>query len=155
VASGVILISATALATHQLWLTIPLAYGFVARVACGPRLSPLGRFATQLVAARFGKNAHRVPGPPKRFAQAMGAAFTVAALVAWLLGNNLVTEVLLAVLLVPATLEAAFGYCVGCQLFSLGIHLGLVPKDVCLECGDLYGPNARRRRVTHAAHHTA
>ena len=69
VAAGVIVMASLTLATHQLWLTIPLAYGFVARVACGPKLSPLGRVATQIVAPIIGKNARRVPGPPKRLAQ--------------------------------------------------------------------------------------
>ena len=155
VAAGVIVMSAVALGTHQLWLTIPLAYGFVARVACGPRFSPLGRLATQLVAPRIGKNAKRVPGPPKRFAQAMGAAFTLAAMLSWLLGNDLVAEVLLAVLLVPATLEAGFGYCVGCKIFAYGIHLGVVPETICLECGDLYGPSARKRREARAGQNVA
>jgi hypothetical protein len=155
VAAGVIVMSAVALGTQQLWLTIPLAYGFVARVACGPRFSPLGRIATQLVAPRLGKNAKRVPGPPKRFAQAMGAVFTLAALMAWLLGNNLVADVLLGLLLVPATLEAGFGYCVGCKVFAFAMHLGVVPEDVCLECGDLYGPAARRRREARAKAHAA
>jgi hypothetical protein len=146
VATGVIVMAAVALATHQLWLTIPLTYGFVARVACGPRFSPLGLVATRLVAPMLGEHAKLVPGPPKRFAQGMGAVFTVAALLSWALGFGLGAEVLLALLLVPATLEAAFGFCVGCVIFAFGIRSGLVPEEVCLECGDLYGPEARRRR---------
>jgi hypothetical protein len=155
VAAGVIVMAAVAISTHQLWLTIPLAYGFVARVACGPRFSPLGLIATRVVVPRLGAHAKLVPGPPKRFAQAMGAMFTLAALLAWALGSDLGAEVLLAVLLVPATLEAAFGYCVGCRIFALGIRSGLVPEEVCLECGDLYGPEARRRREQRAAQHIA
>jgi hypothetical protein len=96
-----------------------------------------------------------VPGPPKRFAQAIGAAFTVAALLAWALGNGLVAEVLLALLLVPATLEAGLGFCVGCSIFAFGIRRGLVPEQVCVECGDLYGPEARRRRQLRDAQHIA
>jgi hypothetical protein len=147
VAAGVIVMAAVAISTHQLWLTIPLAYGFVARVACGPRFSPLGLIATRVVVPRLGAHAKLVPGPPKRFA--------LAALLAWALGSDLGAEVLLAVLLVPATLEAAFGYCVGCRIFALGIRSGLVPEEVCLECGDLYGPEARRRREQRAAQHIA
>jgi|SRR5665213_304689 len=155
VASGVVVMAAIALATHQLWLTIPLAYGFVARVACGPRFSPLGLVATRLVAPRLGAHAKLVPGPPKRFAQAMGATFTVAALLVWLLWSDLAAEVLLGLLIVPAVLEAALGYCVGCRIFALAIRSGLVPEEVCLECGDLYGPEARRRREQRAAQHIA
>ncbi len=63
-----------------LWLTVPLAYGFLARVATGPTLSPLGQLATRVVAPRLGA-ARLVPGPPKRFAQAIGATLSVAAAV--------------------------------------------------------------------------
>jgi hypothetical protein len=45
--------------------------------------------------------------------------------------------VLLAMLLVAATLEAAFGLCLGCRLFALGMRAGLVPERVCRECADL------------------
>jgi Domain of unknown function (DUF4395) len=155
VAGGVIVMSAVALGTHQLWLTVPLAYGFLARVACGPRFSPLGLIATRVIAPRLGTHARLVPGPPKRFAQAMGATFTIAAMLAWLLGNDLVAEILLGLLIVPAALEAFLGYCVGCKIFALGIRSGLVPEEVCLECGDLYGPEARRRREQRATQHIA
>ncbi len=140
VASGVIVMAAVALGTHWLWLTIPLAYGFVARTATGPTLSPLGTLATRVVAPRLGRRARLLPGPPKRFAQAMGAAFTCAALGCWLAGWSLGAEVLLAVLLVPASLEAFFGYCVGCEIFSWLMSLGVVPASVCEECANLRRP---------------
>jgi hypothetical protein len=147
VASGVIAMVLVALGADALWLTIPLAYGFVARTATGPTLSPLGTFATRVVAPRFGRNARLVPGPPKRFAQAIGAVFTCAALACWLAGYGLAARVLLALLLIPATLEAAFGYCVGCELFRGLMALGVVPASVCEECTDLYGAAAARRRA--------
>src|SRR5436190_23994871 len=86
VAGGVLLISAATIllgslaGTGWLWLTVPLAYGFVARVLTGPRLSPLGQLATRVVAPRVAP-AKPVPGPPKRFAQGMGAVITLTALV--------------------------------------------------------------------------
>jgi hypothetical protein len=142
VAAGVIIMAAVALGFDLAWMTIPLAYGFVARVLSGPTLSPLGQFATRIVAPRLGRRARLVPGPPKRFAQAMGAAFTLAALICWLGGARTATFVLLAVLLVPATLEAGFGYCVGCKVFGLLMRAGLIPESICLECADLWGPRA-------------
>src|SRR5436305_14462584 len=66
------------LATGWLWLLVPLAYGFWARVLTGPRLSPLGWLAQRKVAPRLGPPKY-VPGPPKRFAQSIGAAFTTSA----------------------------------------------------------------------------
>lgn len=147
VATGVVAMASVAIATSWWWLTIPLAFGFVARVAAGPRLSPLGLVATRVVAPVLGRDARRVPGPPKRFAQAIGAAFTLAALSAWLAGAPVVTEALLAALLVPATLEAAFGYCVGCKLFGVLMAAGLVPVEVCEACDNLLGTATAARRA--------
>ena len=146
VATGVILMALVAIVFRQPWLTIPLAYGFVARVLTGPRLSPLGQFATRVVAPRLPRWAKFVPGPPKRFAQAMGAAFSLTALALWLGGFTTAAYVTLGLLIIPATLEAALGYCVGCQLFRVGMRIGWVPESVCEECADIWGPAATARR---------
>jgi hypothetical protein len=122
-----------ALATGWFWLVVPLAYGFWARVLTGPTLSPLGRLASQAVAPRLG-TPKWVPGPPKRFAQGMGAAMTTAALVAWLAGAETVVAVLLAVLVVAATLESVFALCLGCKAFAVLMRLGVVPQSVCERC---------------------
>ncbi|MHB8464590.1 MAG: DUF4395 domain-containing protein [Acidimicrobiales bacterium] len=147
VASGVVLMALAAIVLGQPWLTIPLAFGFVARVASGPRFSPLGQLATRVVAPRLPQYKKLVPGPPKRFAQAIGAAFTLSALGAWLAGSATAAFILLGVLLVPAILEAAFGFCVGCKLFAALMRAGLIPEDVCAECADLWGPVARAHRT--------
>jgi hypothetical protein len=76
VVAGVVALTAlVALLVGWRWLLIPLAYGFIARAATGPTLSPLGRLAMTVVAPRLGRP-ERVPGPPKRFAQAIGAVLT-------------------------------------------------------------------------------
>ncbi|MEA2462235.1 MAG: hypothetical protein QOH90_2412, partial [Actinomycetota bacterium] len=69
VAGGVVLMAVTAIAFELEWLLPLIALGFIARVLTGPTLSPLGQFATRIVAPRLGDPKY-VPGPPKRFAQA-------------------------------------------------------------------------------------
>jgi hypothetical protein len=81
----------------------------------------------------------------------MGAVFTVAALICWLSGARTASLVLLAVLLVPATLEAVFGYCIGCRVFAILMRLGVIPEAICLECADIYGPRAGAARAAAAA----
>jgi hypothetical protein len=104
VAAGVVLLAMVTAATGAFWLTIPLAYGFWARVLTGPRLSPLGQLATRVIAPRLG-TPKIVPGPPKRFAQAMGAAMSSAALVLGLvLGLDTAATVVLLVLAAAASL---------------------------------------------------
>jgi hypothetical protein len=148
VAAGVIALTVATLASGQHWLTVPLAYGFVARVASGPRLSPLGQVASRLVAPRLTRWAKFSPGPPKRFAQAMGAGFSLAAMSLWLAGLTLESDVVLAALLVPAALEAGIGFCAGCYVFRALMRLGVVPETVCQECSDLWGTAGARPLAT-------
>jgi uncharacterized protein DUF4395 len=137
VAGVVAATAAVALATGAEWLLVPLAYGFWARVLTGPTLSPLGRLASSVIAPRLGAP-KTVSGPPKRFAQAMGAALTTAGAIAWALGATTAADVLLALLLVAATLESALAFCLGCQVFGLLMRAGLVPAQVCAECSDIW-----------------
>src|ERR1700760_2514382 len=48
------LVLSLALGSGWLWLTAVIAYGFIARVATGPTLSPLGQLATRVLAPRLG-----------------------------------------------------------------------------------------------------
>src|SRR6478735_454127 len=79
VAGGVVLLAGTAIVFDQPWLTVPLALGFI------PRL---------------------VPGPPKRFAQGVGVAFSVTALVLALFGQWDAARVVLGLLVMAAGLES-------------------------------------------------
>jgi hypothetical protein len=125
------------LITGWYWLTIPLAYGFWARVLTGPTLSPLGWAAQNIVAPRLGEK-RPVAGPPKRFAQAMGKVMSTAALVlGFVLRDRTAADVVLALFLPAAGLESIFGYCLGCKAFGLLMRAGLVPEDVCADCADI------------------
>jgi hypothetical protein len=137
VATGVVLRGVAVAALGWGWVLIPLTYGFVARVLAGPRISPLGQVAVKVVAPRLPRHEKLVPGPPKRFAQAIGVAFTLTASTAWLLGAPGAARAVIAVLVVAAALEAAFGFCLGCKVFAVLMRLGVIPDDVCAECNDL------------------
>ena len=76
---GVVVMSLAAIWLNQPWILVPLTYGFLARVAAGPKISPLGWAAVNLAAPRLPSLEKFVPGPPKRFAQAIGASFSVSA----------------------------------------------------------------------------
>jgi hypothetical protein len=137
VAFVVMVTCAVGLATSAYWLFVPLAYGFLARALTGPTLSPLGRLATAVVAPRLGAP-KRVPGPPKRFAQAIGAAFTtVGAVFAFGLGDHAIGDVLFAAMIVAAGLESLAAVCLGCHAFAFLMRVGVVPERVCLECADI------------------
>jgi len=137
VALGVVTMSLIALLTNQSWLLIVLTYGFIARLATGPTLSPLGQFAVRVAGPRLVKWQKFVPGPPKRFAQGIGAVLTSAATIVWLSIGWSVARWILLPLIAAASLEGFFGFCLGCTAFGWLIRAGLVPESVCAECGDL------------------
>ncbi|MGA7417497.1 MAG: DUF4395 domain-containing protein [Acidimicrobiales bacterium] len=138
VATGVLVLCVTAIASRQPWLLVPLAYGFWARVATGPTLSPLGQFATRLVAPRLPVGAKLVPGPPKRFAQAIGVGFSSTAVILWFgFGLSTAAWVVTGLLAVAALLEAAFGLCLGCVTFAGLMKAGVIPEHVCEACADV------------------
>jgi hypothetical protein len=149
VALGVVTMSVLAFVTGWAWILIPLTYGFLARVATGPTLSPLGQFATRVSGPRLVAWQRFVPGPPKRFAQAIGAVLTVATTLTWLLDGWTDARWILIPLVIAASLEGFLGYCLGCTIFGWLIRAGVVPESVCEECGDL------SRRYAAAGHHVA
>jgi Domain of unknown function (DUF4395) len=139
VAAGVVLLSVVTLVSGQWWLMVVLAYGFVARVLTGPTLSPLGQLATRVLTPALHVEPKLVAGPPKRFAQAIGATLSVAAVVARVgFGAATVSEVLLGLVIVAATLESVFAFCLGCKVFALLMRVGIVPEEVCDRCNDIW-----------------
>ncbi|HET7571345.1 MAG TPA: DUF4395 domain-containing protein [Gaiellaceae bacterium] len=139
VAGAVAVLAVLTLAFQQGWLIPVLAYGFVARALTGPTLSPLGQLATRVVTPRLDVSHRYSPGPAKRFAQAIGAALTLAATALWYGGFHVEALVLVAILAAFATLEATLGFCMGCRVFYLGMRLGLVPASVCVDCARVLG----------------
>ena len=142
VAGGVLILGSATLALslaaddRWLWLTAPIALGFLARVLTGPRLSPLGQVSTRLVAPRLGRP-KLVPGPPKRFAQGIGLVVTTAAVVSLALGQPVATQALLGLMIVAAGLEAVFAFCIGCRIFAGLMRLGVIPASTCEACANV------------------
>jgi len=139
VASCVALLSVVALVLQSRWLVAALAYGFVARALAGPTLSPLAHFATRVFTPRMSFRHRYSPGPAKRFAQAIGAVVMLTATaLAFTVGFGVAVDALLGLMVVFATLEAAFGICVGCKAFQLLMRLRVVPESVCVDCNDIW-----------------
>jgi hypothetical protein len=137
VAAGVVLMT-IAVFGGQPWVLVPLAYGFVARLAAGPRFSPLGLLVTKVVTPWLRVEPKLVPGPPKRFAQGIGSVLSVSSLLSWaVFDNTTVALVLVAAVTVAATLESVFAYCLGCKAFALLIRVGIIPAELCEACKDL------------------
>jgi len=143
VAGGVVALSLSAIVFDLPWLTAVIAYGFVARALSGPTLSPLGQLVTRVLTPRLPFAAKPVPGPPKRFAQGIGAVLSTAAAVL-ALGFDLTTAayVLLGLVVVAATLESVFAFCVGCKIFAVLMRVGVIPEEICEECNNIWARTA-------------
>ncbi len=145
VAAGVVALATTTVASRRRWLIVPLAYGFVARALSGPTLSPLGQLATRVVTPRLPVPPKEVAGPPKRFAQALGACISLAALaLAFPFKRSNAAFALVGMIAAFAMLESGFGFCVGCKIFGGLMKAGLVPEHVCAECANIWSRPAVR-----------
>jgi Domain of unknown function (DUF4395) len=148
VAALVVLTAVVALVAQLPWLSIVLAGGFILRVLWGPRFDPFGQLATKVIAPRLGEPRY-TSGPPKRFAQGIGVAFSVAAsLLFFVFDAPTAGYVVLGVLTAAASLEAFVGFCLGCKVFALLMRAGIVPAEVCESCSDIW---ANRPRPTVSA----
>ena len=139
VAAGVVLLGVAAIVLDAPWITVLLAYGFVARVLTGPKLSPLGQVVTRAITPRLTIEPRLVPGPPKRFAQAIGVAFSVTALVLTFGFDEWgAAKVVVGLLVVAAFLESALGLCLGCKAFALLMRIGVIPEAICERCTNIW-----------------
>lgn len=139
VAAGVVVLATITIAFDVRWLTLPLAYGFLARVVTGPTLSPLGQLVTRVITPALDLEPRLVPGPPKRFAQGIGAVFTVTAAVLTYGPDRFdLAQLVLGGLVIAASLEAFVGLCLGCKAFAILMRLGVVPSRICEECNDIW-----------------
>ena len=137
IAAGVVVLAVAYLFSGS-WIVLGfLAYGFVARVLTGPTLSPSAQIVNKLLVPRLSIPAKLIPGPPKRFAQGIGATLAVGAVIARLAGLEPMALMLVAVIGVAATLESVFAFCIGCRIFAGLMAVGLVPASVCEACNNL------------------
>lgn len=132
----VVVLAVVTLLTAFGWGLAIIAAGFWLRVLFGPRISPLALLSVKVLAPRMGR-AKLVAGPPKRFAQGIGAAVSTGAAALFLAGFAPAAWVLLAVLIVAASLEAFAGFCLGCAIFGFLQRRGMIPEDVCEACNNV------------------
>jgi len=139
VAAGVVVMSLLTVVFDLRWMTAVIAYGFLARVLTGPTLSPLGQLVTRVITPALNRPAKLVPGPPKRFAQGIGAVLSITAAVLVLgFGQVGAGYVVLLLVTAAATLESVFAFCLGCTIFGWLMRLGVIPEPICVECNNIW-----------------
>ena len=104
------------------------AGGFAIGAAGGPRRHPYGRIFATFVAPRLGPPSEREPVEPLRFAQLVGLLFAAVGVIGFVAGAPLVGVIATAFALAAAFLNAAFGICLGCQIYPLVTRLRRSPE---------------------------
>ena len=92
---------------------------FAVGAFAGMRWSPYGLLFRTAVAPRLGPVREREPEPPLRFAQFVGLVFAVVGTAGYLLGAPLLGAVATGFALVAALLNAAVGFCLGCEMYLI------------------------------------
>jgi hypothetical protein len=110
---------AVALLTGSGWLVAAQAVVFAVGAFAGLRYAPYGALFRVLVAPRLGPVREREPEAPPRFAQLVGFGFAVVGAAGYLLGAPVVGAVATGLALVAALLNAATGFCLGCELYLI------------------------------------
>ena len=96
---------------------------FAVGAVAGPRRHPYGIVFANVVAPRLGPVREREPVAPLKFAQLVGLVFAVVGVAGFAAGASLVGVIATAAALVAAFLNAAFGICLGCQLYPVVVRL--------------------------------
>jgi hypothetical protein len=110
---------AIVLITGSGWLVAAQAIAFALPALFGMRLSPYGALFRALIRPRLGPPAETEDAAPVRFSQTVGLVFTVVAAVGYLSGVTALGIVATACALLAAFLNAAFGFCLGCEMYGL------------------------------------
>ena len=117
------IIFSVALLTQSSTLILWQAAVFAIGAFRGPQFTPYALIFRILVKPRLKSNPVFEDVRPPKFAQAVGLAFTIIALVGSVAGSAAVFSVAVAFALAAAFLNFAFNYCLGCQFYLLGVRI--------------------------------
>jgi Domain of unknown function (DUF4395) len=110
---------AVVLVTGSVWLLAVQAAVFAVGAVFGLRHSPYGLLYRRLVRPRLGPPAELEPEAPPRFAQAVGLVFAAVGVAGYAAGLTWLGAAATAAALAAAFLNAAFGFCLGCEMYLL------------------------------------
>jgi hypothetical protein len=114
---------AIALVTGNKWLLLAQGVVFAIGAIRGPQFTPYGWIYKNFIKPRLAKEAPTEDVRPPKFAQSVGFAFAAVGTIAAFLGADIVFTVAVGFALGAAFLNAAFNYCLGCEMYLLGLRL--------------------------------
>ena len=110
---------ATALATNNLWVIVAQAIVFAIGAFKGPQFTPYAFIYKSIVKPRLKGEVPTEDVRPPQFAQSVGLIFALVAIGGVLSGTNVIFTVAVAFALGAAFLNAAFNFCLGCEIYLL------------------------------------
>ena len=110
---------ATALVTSNLWVIAFQAVVFAIGAIRGPQFTPYALIFKKLIKPRLKSEVTFEDVRPPQFAQAVGLGFALVAVIASVAGAGGVFTVAVGFALAAAFLNAAFNFCLGCQMYLL------------------------------------
>lgn len=124
VAALVVFISLAFCMTQKWCLILFLSIDFFLRAFKMGKFSVLGNTARFMV-QKLRIGGKPVDEAPKRFAAKLGFIFTIVILILSVAGYLASATVITCVLVLFAILESAFSFCVGCQVYTAGLRMGI------------------------------
>ena len=113
------LVLATALATNNVWVVVAQAIVFAIGASKGPQFTPYAFIYKTFVKPRLKGETPAEDVRPPQFAQSVGLLFALAAIGGALFGVNAIFTIAVAIALGAAFLNAAFNFCLGCEVYLL------------------------------------
>ena len=110
---------AIALVTGSVWIALFQAVVFAIGATKGPQFTPYAFIFRKLIKPRLKSPLRTEDVRPPKFAQSIGLAFALVAIVGAVTGTSVVFSVAVAAALAAAFLNAAFDFCLGCQVYLL------------------------------------
>jgi hypothetical protein len=113
---------ALTLVTNNKWLLLAQAIVFAIGAIRGPQFTPYGFIYKKLIKPRLSKDAPTEDVRPPKFAQSVGFLFALVGLIGAFAGLDALFTVAVGFALGAAFLNAAFNYCLGCEMYLLGLR---------------------------------
>ena len=113
------IVLAIALVTGSVWIASFQAVVFAIGAIKGPQFTPYAFIYRTLIKPRLKSPLRTEDVRPPKFAQSIGLAFAIVAIVGAVTGTSVVFTVAIAAALAAAFLNAAFDFCLGCQIYLL------------------------------------
>ena len=113
------IVLAAALATNNVWFIAAQAIAFAIGAFKGPQFTPQAFIYKTFVKPRLKGEVPAEDVRPPQFAQSVGLLFALVAIAGVVSGVNALFTVAVAFALGAAFLNAAFNFCLGCEIYLL------------------------------------